>query len=253
MRRGAGRRRERPVILAGHGVLLSHAERGADARSPRRQACRSGTTLLGIGAFPVQHPLSLHMTGFMGTGWNLKAVQNADVLMMVGMRVDDRVTARLADFAPKSEDVHPHRHRRLGDGQERAAPHRAGRRRARRARGDDPAYRPARRRPRRVAHPDRCVARGAPAQVHAFERPPAAAGRADRHVQALPQRCDRRRGRRPEPDLGRAVVELRPARAVHQLRRRGHDGLRAARRDRRQVRRGRTRPCGASPARAGSS
>jgi acetolactate synthase-1/2/3 large subunit len=41
------------------------------------------------------------MTGFMGTGWNLKAVQNADVLMMVGMRVDDRVTARLADFAPK--------------------------------------------------------------------------------------------------------------------------------------------------------
>src|SRR5207245_11427728 len=36
-----------------------------------------------------------------GTGWNLKAVQNADVLRMVGMRVDDRVTARLADFAPK--------------------------------------------------------------------------------------------------------------------------------------------------------
>jgi len=64
---------ERPVILAGHGVLLSHAEQA----------------------------LSLHMTGFMGTGWCLKAVQNADVLMMVGMRVDDRVTARLADFAPK--------------------------------------------------------------------------------------------------------------------------------------------------------
>jgi len=41
------------------------------------------------------------MTGFMGTGWNLKAVQNADVLMMVGMRVDDRVTAKLADFAPQ--------------------------------------------------------------------------------------------------------------------------------------------------------
>jgi len=60
-----------------------------------------GTTLLGIGAFPVNHPLSLHMTGFMGTGWCLKAVQNADVLMMVGMRVDDRVTAKLADFAPK--------------------------------------------------------------------------------------------------------------------------------------------------------
>jgi acetolactate synthase-1/2/3 large subunit len=81
-------------------VLLSHAE--AELREfAERAAAPVGTTLLGIGAFPVNHPLSLHMTGFMGTGWNLKAVQNADVLMMVGMRVDDRVTARLADFAPK--------------------------------------------------------------------------------------------------------------------------------------------------------
>ena len=91
---------ERPVILAGHGVLLSHAERELMLLAEKAGA-PVGTTLLGIGAFPVQHPLSLHMTGFMGTGWNLKAVQNADVLMMVGMRVDDRVTARLADFAPK--------------------------------------------------------------------------------------------------------------------------------------------------------
>ena len=91
---------ERPVILAGHGVILSHAE--AELREFAEKAgAPVGTTLLGIGAFPVNHPLSLHMTGFMGTGWNLKAVQNADVLMMVGMRVDDRVTARLADFAPK--------------------------------------------------------------------------------------------------------------------------------------------------------
>ncbi|HSS61933.1 MAG TPA: biosynthetic-type acetolactate synthase large subunit [Candidatus Limnocylindrales bacterium] len=91
---------ERPVILAGHGVLLSHAESQLQDLA-EAAATPVGTTLLGIGAFPVKHPLSLHMTGFMGTGWNLKAVQNADVLMMVGMRVDDRVTARLADFAPK--------------------------------------------------------------------------------------------------------------------------------------------------------
>ena len=91
---------ERPVILAGHGVLLSHAEPQLQEFA-EAAAAPVGTTLLGIGAFPVKHPLSLHMTGFMGTGWNLKAVQNADVLMMVGMRVDDRVTARLADFAPK--------------------------------------------------------------------------------------------------------------------------------------------------------
>jgi len=90
---------ERPVILAGHGVLLSHAERELMQLS-EAAAAPVGTTLLGIGAFPVKHPLSLHMTGFMGTGWCLKAVQNADVLMMVGMRVDDRVTAKLSEFAP---------------------------------------------------------------------------------------------------------------------------------------------------------
>src|SRR3981081_3546195 len=90
---------ERPVILAGHGVILSHAE--SELREFAEKAgAPVGTTLLGVGAFPVNHPLSLHMTGFMGTGWNLKAVQNADVLMMVGMRVDDRLTAKLAGFAP---------------------------------------------------------------------------------------------------------------------------------------------------------
>jgi acetolactate synthase-1/2/3 large subunit len=91
---------KQPVILAGHGVLLSHAEQ-ALLDLAEKAGTPVGTTLLGIGGFPVNHPLSLHMTGFMGTGWCLKAVQNADVLMMVGMRVDDRVTARLADFAPK--------------------------------------------------------------------------------------------------------------------------------------------------------
>ena len=91
---------ERPVILAGHGVLLSHAEQ-ALLEVAEKAGVPVGTTLLGIGGFPVNHPLSLHMTGFMGTGWCIKAVQNADVLMMVGMRVDDRVTARLDAFAPK--------------------------------------------------------------------------------------------------------------------------------------------------------
>ena len=72
---------ERPVILAGHGVLLSHAEAQLQELA-EAAASPVGTTLLGIGAFPVKHPLSLHMTGFMGTGWNLKAVQDADLLMM---------------------------------------------------------------------------------------------------------------------------------------------------------------------------
>jgi len=90
---------ERPVILAGHGIILSRAEAQLQELA-EAAATPVGTTLLGIGGFPVKHPLSLHMTGFMGTGWCLKAVQNADVLMMVGMRVDDRVTAKLSEFAP---------------------------------------------------------------------------------------------------------------------------------------------------------
>src|SRR5438132_12942243 len=91
---------KRPVILAGHGVILSHAEQEL-LEVAERSGTPVGTTLLGVGAFPTRHPLALHMTGFMGTGWNIKAVQNADVLMMVGMRIDDRVTAKLADFAPQ--------------------------------------------------------------------------------------------------------------------------------------------------------
>jgi len=92
---------KRPVILAGHGVLLSNAERELQELA-ERTGTPVGTTLLGIGAFPTEHPLSLHMTGFMGTGWCLKAVQNADCLVMVGMRVDDRVTAKLDEWAPNA-------------------------------------------------------------------------------------------------------------------------------------------------------
>jgi acetolactate synthase-1/2/3 large subunit len=92
---------ERPVILAGHGVILSHAEQEL-LELAERTGIPVGTTLLGIGAFPTEHPLSLHMTGFMGTGWCLRAVQNADLLMMVGMRVDDRVTAKLDEWAPRA-------------------------------------------------------------------------------------------------------------------------------------------------------
>jgi acetolactate synthase-1/2/3 large subunit len=95
-------RADRPVILAGHGVILSGGEEELISVA-EKSVTPTGTTLLGVGAFPVRHPLALHMTGFMGTGWNLKAVQNADLLMMVGMRVDDRVTAKLSEWAPKVE------------------------------------------------------------------------------------------------------------------------------------------------------
>ena len=105
---------QRPVILAGHGVILSHAEE-ALLRLAEKQGIPVGTTLLGVGAFPVRHPLSLHLTGFMGTGWNLKSIIECDCLLMVGMRVDDRVTARLDGFAPNCKtfihiDIDPSEH-----------------------------------------------------------------------------------------------------------------------------------------------
>ncbi|MHB8572425.1 MAG: biosynthetic-type acetolactate synthase large subunit [Candidatus Dormibacteria bacterium] len=97
-------RARRPVLLAGHGVILAHAEEEL-VRFAEGHGIPVGTTLLGVGAFPTRSPLSLHMTGFMGTGWCLRALCEADLLIMVGMRVDDRVTARLSDFAPKAETV----------------------------------------------------------------------------------------------------------------------------------------------------
>ena len=105
---------QRPVILAGHGVILSHAEEVL-LRVAEKQGIPVGTTLLGVGAFPVRHPLALHLTGFMGTGWNLKSVIECDCLLMVGMRVDDRVTARLDGFAPNCKtfihiDIDPSEH-----------------------------------------------------------------------------------------------------------------------------------------------
>jgi acetolactate synthase I/II/III large subunit len=107
-------RAKRPVILAGHGVILSAGEE-ALLKVAEKQGIPVGTTLLGVGAFPVQHPLALHLTGFMGTGWNLNAVIECDCLAMVGMRVDDRVTAKLDGFAPNCEtfihiDIDPSEH-----------------------------------------------------------------------------------------------------------------------------------------------
>ena len=86
-------------------------------------------TLMGLGAFPGDHPLSLGMLGMHGTAYANYAVQDCDVLIAVGARFDDRVTGNLDTFAPKGRD-HPHRHRPGGDRQERQA-RRAHRRRLR--------------------------------------------------------------------------------------------------------------------------
>jgi len=95
---------KRPVILAGRGVLIAGAEQELMELSHRANI-PVGWTLLGTGAFPVRDPLALQMVGFMGAGYTNKAVCDCDLLMMIGMRCDDRVTTRLDSFAPRVEHI----------------------------------------------------------------------------------------------------------------------------------------------------
>ncbi len=98
-------RAERPVILAGHGILISHAydlliELAEKAQIPVI------TTLLGISSMPTDHELNLGMPGMHGMAYNNLAIDQADLLIALGMRFDDRVTGRLRDFAPNAKVVH---------------------------------------------------------------------------------------------------------------------------------------------------
>jgi acetolactate synthase-1/2/3 large subunit len=96
---------KRPVILAGHGVLISEAESQLLAFAERRQI-PVASTLLGLGAFPTGHPLALGMMGMHGESWVNNAIQQSDLLLAFGMRFDDRVTGTLATYAPHAKKIH---------------------------------------------------------------------------------------------------------------------------------------------------
>jgi len=64
------------------------------------------STLLGLGAIPAAHPLSLGMMGMHGESWVNEAIQNSDLLLAFGMRFDDRVTGNLATYAPHAKKIH---------------------------------------------------------------------------------------------------------------------------------------------------
>ena len=96
---------KRPVILAGRGVLMSNAmqelrEFAEKTRTP------VAMTLLGIGCFPASHPLNLGMMGMHGEAWVNNAIQNADLLLAMGMRFDDRVTGNLKTYALNAKKIH---------------------------------------------------------------------------------------------------------------------------------------------------
>ena len=96
---------KRPVILLGHGALISGA-----MREVRDLVERSGIpvalTLLGLGALPASHPLNLGMMGMHGEAWVNHTIQEADLLIALGMRFDDRVTGNLKTYAPNAKKIH---------------------------------------------------------------------------------------------------------------------------------------------------
>ena len=96
---------ERPVIMAGHGILISHAY--AELRELAEKAqIPVITTLLGISSFPTDHFLHTGMPGMHGMAYASLAIDKADLLISLGMRFDDRVTGRISDFAPNAKVVH---------------------------------------------------------------------------------------------------------------------------------------------------
>ena len=95
----------RPVILAGHGIVESGAEREV-LDFAEAQGIPIASTLLGLGGIPAGHPLSLGMMGMHGESWVNEAIQNADLLLAFGMRFDDRVTGNLASYAPHAKKIH---------------------------------------------------------------------------------------------------------------------------------------------------
>jgi acetolactate synthase I/II/III large subunit len=99
------KRAERPLILAGQGVIASGATDLVRTFAERIEV-PIAMTLLGIGGIPASHPLNLGMMGMHGEAWVNSAIQEADLLLAFGMRFDDRVTGNLKTYAPTARKIH---------------------------------------------------------------------------------------------------------------------------------------------------
>ena len=99
------RRAERPIIFAGHGIIQADA-----SKELMEFAEKSGTpvlnTLLGLGSIPQDHILSYGMMGMHGSYWANHAASNADLIIGLGMRMDDRALGRFADLNPTANVIH---------------------------------------------------------------------------------------------------------------------------------------------------
>jgi acetolactate synthase I/II/III large subunit len=98
-------RAKRPVLYVGGGVISSNGSPELFELAELTQVPVT-QTLMGLGSFPMAHPLSLDMLGMHGTYYANMAVHNSDCLVAVGARFDDRVTGRVDAFAPNAEIIH---------------------------------------------------------------------------------------------------------------------------------------------------
>ncbi len=96
---------KRPVMLAGHGALIAKASDSVRRLAERLQAPVT-TTLLGKGAFPESHPLSLGMLGMHGTAYANKAIVECDLVMSIGSRFDDRIVGQPHRFCRNATVIH---------------------------------------------------------------------------------------------------------------------------------------------------
>jgi acetolactate synthase-1/2/3 large subunit len=96
---------KRPVIISGHGVVISGAYEEIQQLAEKAQIPVI-TTLLGVGGFLEDHPLYVGMPGMHGVAYASIAIDRADLLIAIGMRFDDRVTGRLSTFAPHAKVIH---------------------------------------------------------------------------------------------------------------------------------------------------
>ncbi len=96
---------KRPILYVGGGIIAS------DASEPLRELVAKtqipvGMTVMGLGAIPNEDPLSLDMLGMHGSVYSNLAIHQADLVLAIGVRFDDRVTGKLAEFAPHAKIIH---------------------------------------------------------------------------------------------------------------------------------------------------
>ena len=190
-------------------------------------------TLLGIGGVPARHPLNMGMMGMHGESWVNAAIQEADLLLALGMRFDDRVTGNVRTYAPNARKIHIdidpaefHKNVRVDvalAGDLSAVLDDLG---PLVETGDRSAWRAA------IAGMKGDVARPRHPEP-ARQRAPLRRARHQRHLADDEREGHRRDRRRPAPDVGGAVLPPRRAAHADHLGRARDDGLRAAGRGRR--------------------